>query len=575
MNVKRNVKLAITVLLMLAMVFTGVNPQVKAAVSTNNTATVHVIGSSSEILPNTTVPFDSNATALDVLGKAVNGNLVAPAGQYGVSIESIMGSNVENSHYWSFYINGVFAQLNYDAYKVQPGDILTYKYVDWTNDIENTASIKIEDTTQNKVLLDNSNVSFLDSPTALQFLQVAGYPTEVITGTDNDIQSIAGIAADSTHQWVLYINSVKATLNSVIQPKDQISFKYEAVTPQSGNTSTQSTTTPPSAEKLNQSIETASQFLLNNNLDEWSAVALNKAGKTIPSSYLESVKQDIVSRAGKFHSITDPERYILGILAAGGDPRNISGYNLVESVYNGDVATQGINGVIYALIALDSAKFPISDSAVWTTDKLVNEILKNQQADGRWSLTPNVANPSDADITAMALTALAPYKGQTAVDNSIKSAINFLSKTYQGSTVNSQTTAQIIIALTALGDYDTSSPLFEKNGTSIMSTLLSFQNSDGGFALNSGEASDLMATQQGLMAVEAYQIKGPLYYWQLPTSPPTTTPPPTKPEPNEPSPQQGKILPNTATNSANLVLAGLLLILVGTAFVSFNRKRRA
>jgi LPXTG-motif cell wall-anchored protein len=106
-----------------------------------------------------------------------------------------------------------------------------------------------------------------------------------------------------------------------------------------------------------------------------------------------------------------------------------------------------------------------------------------------------------------------------------------------------------------------------------MDYLMSFQNNDGGFALNSGEASDLMATQQGLMAVSAYQLykngKGSLY--QLPLSPQAKSAPAVK----ETSSQQGKTLPNTATNSANLVLTGILFILAGTVLVYFNRKRKA
>jgi LPXTG-motif cell wall-anchored protein len=43
----------------------------------------------------------------------------------------------------------------------------------------------------------------------------------------------------------------------------------------------------------------------------------------------------------------------------------------------------------------------------------------------------------------------------------------------------------------------------------------------------------------------------------------------------ETSTQKGNTLPNTATNSANLVLAGLMLILAGTALVYYNRKRKA
>lgn len=56
----------------------------------------------------------------------------------------------------------------------------------------------------------------------------------------------------------------------------------------------------------------------------------------------------------------------MGALAAGEDPTNIEGYNLVQAIYNGNVTKQGLNGVAYALIALDSANFEVPSSAKWT-----------------------------------------------------------------------------------------------------------------------------------------------------------------------------------------------------------------
>lgn len=591
MMVKQQLKIFMVVLLIFALSFSGVNLQALAATSQTGQGTVTAIGTdqTNPLVPETNITIGDQTTAYDALVQAVGAANIDASGGF---INGIKGISSNDPLYWFVFVNGIGISDAANQHKIFPNDKVSYNYLDWHNATQ--VSLKVVGPNEQSIYT-NDFIYMVGNPTALQLLQVT-LGTDKIGLKDTQygpmITSIDGTEAQGNSYWSFLVNDQYANVGAdgyQLKPNDQITFKYVTYTPttptsgssdSSGNTnsstdsntnSTPATTTEiiPAAT-LQKSMDTASQFILNNALDEWSAVALNKAGKTVPTSYLENVVQNIVNKKGKFHFITDPERYTLGILAAGGDPTNISGYNLVQSIYNSDVTSQGINGVIYALIALDSKNFNIPSDALWTSGKLVNEILKNQNPDGRWSLSA-AGDQSDADITAMALTALAPYKNQTAVENSINSAITYLSKTYQSTAVNSQTTAQIIIALSALGEYDTSSSLFEKNGTSIMSYLLSFQNNDGGFALNSGETSDLMATQQGLMAVDAYQLKEPLYHWTsaLP-QPPTPAP-----VPKEPSSTQGKTLPNTATNSANLVLAGLLIILAGTALVYFNRKRKA
>jgi LPXTG-motif cell wall-anchored protein len=583
--VKQQLKIFMVVLLMVALSFSGANLQALAAVtSQSGQGTVTAIGTdeTNPLVPETRIQIGDQTTTYDALVQAVGEENIDASGGF---INGIKNMSSSDPFYWFVFVNGIGILDAANQYKIFPNDKVSFNYLDW----HNAAHVSLKVVGPNDQAISTQDfINIVGSPTALQLLQVT-LGTDKIGLKDTQygpmITSINGTEAQGNSYWSFLVNDQYENVGAdgyQLKPNDQVTFKYVTYTPTSGSSDTSgntnsgtdsntNTTAAPTPEiipaaTLQKSMDTTSHFILNNALDEWSAVALNKAGKTVPTSYLENVVQDIVNKKGKFHFITDPERYILGIQAAGGDPTNISGYNLIQSIYNGDVTSQGINGVIYALIALDSGDFNIPTDAKWTKDKLVSELLKNQTPDGRWSLSA-AGDLSDADITSMALTALAPYKGQTAVENSINSAINYLSKTYQGSAVNSQTTAQIIIALSALGKYDTSAQLFEKNGSSIMSYLMSFQNSDGGFALNSGEASDLMATQQGLLAIDAYQLKGPLYYW---TDPQQTPVPPI-----ETSIKQGKTLPNTATNSANLVLAGLLLIIAGTALVYYNRKRKA
>ena len=102
--------------------------------------------------------------------------------------------------------------------------------------------------------------------------------------------------------------------------------------------------------------------------------------------------------------------------AIGVNPADVNGYNLLYPLADfNQVNWQGINGTIYALIALDSNNYEIpkltetdlQKGLVQTTrEKLIAHILQNQLEDGGWTLS---GTESDADMTAMAIQALAPY----------------------------------------------------------------------------------------------------------------------------------------------------------------------
>ena len=73
------------------------------------------------------------------------------------------------------------------------------------------------------------------------------------------------------------------------------------------------------------------------------------------------------------------------------------------------VKKQGINGPVFALIALDTGDYeiPQTDAANPTTrEKLVQTILDAQVANGGWTFFGSTADP---DMTGMAIQALAPY----------------------------------------------------------------------------------------------------------------------------------------------------------------------
>ncbi len=438
-------------------------------------------------------------------------------------------------------------------------------------------------------LLAETTIAVEENETATEIL-IKAVGEENLEFTDTTygkmLTGIYNLKAEGTYFWAFYINGESAQVGSdsyIVQDGDKLSFRYlDWTKPEEPDTPVEEEPGVGAEIDLQKALAAVTQYVLRNPLSEFEVVALKQAGKTIPSQYLENVKLAVKEKQGKFSRITDTERYILGILAAGGDPSNIEGFNLVEAVYNGNVTKQGLNGVAYALIALDSASFDIPETALWNREKLITHLLERQNQDGGWAW--DESSNSDIDTTGMILTALAPYHDQTGVKEKIDAALNYLSEQYQNSKIdNSSTAAQVVIALSSLG-VDANEALFTKGSGSLIQFLLTFQNEDGGFDWHGGDESDVFSTQQGVQALAAYNLykqgKGTLYSLPLiPQEPAGEKPEGQRPEVQTPidekpalENQAGYPIPNTAGNMYNLILLGLLILAAGSAYYVKQRK---
>ena len=253
---------------------------------------------------------------------------------------------------------------------------------------------------------------------------------------------------------------------------------------------------------------------------EWAVSGLSRAGllsDAAAQSY-EQAAEDYVKQAGsvRLHHAksTENSRTILGLTAAGYDAANVAGVDLTAGLTDmAYLRAQGTNGPIWALIALDCHGYDISQCADGeeqvTREGLVAEILSYQCSDGGWAL---MGDESDVDMTAMALTALAPYKDDVEVKAAVDAALAYLSDAQQDDggfmgwgTANSESCAQVIVALTALGIDPAADSRFVKNGASPLDGLCAFACEGGGFCHSNEQAEpDGMATEQGFYALAAY-----------------------------------------------------------------------
>ena len=248
---------------------------------------------------------------------------------------------------------------------------------------------------------------------------------------------------------------------------------------------------------------------------EWLVIALARSGRDVPDSYYDSVVKAVQSAKGQLSEkkSTEYARTILALTAIGKDPTDVGGYDLLAGLADmDDVTYQGINGAIFALLALDSGKYDVPAAAEGgtqtTRDGLVAYILAQQLSDGGWALSGTSADP---DVTAMALQALAPYRtGDETVDAAVDKGVQLLSDMQLSDggysswgTLNSESCAQVLIALAALGIDPVSDSRFVKNGLTVLDALLAYAVS-GGFRHTVDGEADAIATEQALCALTAY-----------------------------------------------------------------------
>ncbi|WP_337100949.1 S-layer homology domain-containing protein [Paenibacillus sp. YIM B09110] len=265
---------------------------------------------------------------------------------------------------------------------------------------------------------------------------------------------------------------------------------------------------------------------------EWTVLGLARSGVTVQSTYYEkyyaNVERILKEKEGKLHSVkyTEYDRVILALSAIGKRVDDVAGYDLLKPLADfNTVIKQGINGPIFALIALDSKAYNIPvdpEVKVQTTKELlIDFILGREVAGGGWALGEDAA-AADPDITGMAIQSLTPYY---VTDAKVKAAVDrglaWLSKAQQADggykswgSSNAESIAQVIVALSGLGIDAAKDPRFVKNGKSALDALLGFSAKGGGFyhvkpgGIDNGGAKpgevDLMATDQSFYALVAY-----------------------------------------------------------------------
>ncbi len=250
---------------------------------------------------------------------------------------------------------------------------------------------------------------------------------------------------------------------------------------------------------------------------DWLVFGLARSGLKAPQKYFDTyyknVEDYIVSVDGVLSrkKNTEYSRVILALTAIGKNPADAAGFNLLLPLGDFDeTVRQGVNGAIFALLALDSGGYEIPEApeaeTQATRELYVGELLRREIPDGGWALT---GGTPDADMTAMALQALAKYRDRQDVEDAVQRGLAALSALQEPNGAylswdeeNSESVCQVIVALTELG-ISLDDERFVKNGQTLPQVLERFACEDGSYRHSLNGNSDEMATEQAFYALAA------------------------------------------------------------------------
>ena len=283
-------------------------------------------------------------------------------------------------------------------------------------------------------------------------------------------------------------------------------------------------------ETMAQLAATVTEPTFGTGAGEWTVLSLARGnyydtGDKYFEDYYSRIEETVKEKAasvnlnGALHKVksTENSRLIMALSAIGKDPTKVGGVDLVGA-YSANgfswIKKQGLNGPVFALIALDTYNYKTSDATI--RQQCVDYILQAELANGGWALSGTTADP---DMTAMVLQALANYADNSDVKDAAErgfAALSSIQKDDGGyaswGSVNSESIAQVIVACTAWGIDPSTDSRFVKSGGSAVDALLEFYVPDGkGFAHvlettggYAGGEVNAMATDQACYALVAY-----------------------------------------------------------------------
>lgn len=241
---------------------------------------------------------------------------------------------------------------------------------------------------------------------------------------------------------------------------------------------------------------------------EWYVIGLSQYGNYDFSAYGKALEDHLESNVAG--SASSRLKYAVVLASIG------SGSSYISDALSDAVGQQGIMSYVYGLHLLNNGY----KSPSFTLEEVKSAILSMQTSDGGWSVR---GTAGEVDVTAMVVQSLAPlYNADPKVKTAVDKALELLSESQMPSggfvsygVENAESSAQVLVALSALGIDAESDGRFIKNSNNIFDAMASFRLPDGSYCHKAEGSSNATATSQVFYAMVAYvrmtEGRSPLY----------------------------------------------------------------
>lgn len=219
---------------------------------------------------------------------------------------------------------------------------------------------------------------------------------------------------------------------------------------------------------------------------DWAAIAFASYGG-IGGIGTNPVKNYLINNQINSSNPLDYARRAMSLMSLGVNPYNGTSKNYIEQIkksFDGNQfgSTELVNDDIFSVLVLSKAGYTTSDPEI---SKSISYILSKQQSSGAFE---------SVDVTAAAISVLAPFANETNVSSALARAKQYLKSTQEsdGGWQNTFATAWVMQAISALGESPRNWTVSGKNPNDYLGAKQS--TNDGGLESSLDNNSRLWAT---------------------------------------------------------------------------------
>ncbi|GAB6434528.1 DUF4430 domain-containing protein [Bacillus luti] len=499
-------KWLLTSLMAVTLVFVSFANTVHITFAEGNTAKLAIVGESQKgiMLCPKEEQIKDGETALSLLQKVMGDKVVSETMSFGTYVKGIDGLMAGDTSGWLYDVNDKAAQVGADSYKLESGDVVVFRFVsDWSNMSQETLQQTLDKFGTCKTVEEPKT----DDPKQEK-------PEEPKTDDPKQEKPEEPKTDDPKQEKPEEPKTDDPKQEKPEEPKTDDPKQEKPEQPKQENIQVP-------AAQVNEAISKTSEKMLQDGIEsDWVALGLARSGKNVPIeaqlNYVKAVTEKVEKRVNRF-SATDLARTIIMMNAMNADPKKVGEHNLVQKLYESD-KVNSVTGYAFALLAFDTKKYEIPVESKWNRVALVESLLNTQHTDGGWTYdsASSKESASSVDVTAMVLSALAPYQERLDVKPAVQKAVAYLYKEQlenggfsADGQENSNSTAQAIIGLSLVKDVD------QNRLHKAVQNLLSYQLPNGEFKwLPIDQNGSGMATEQALLALIQFKELGKsIYDW--------------------------------------------------------------